>query len=99
MSMNLYALSVEKQKGGYFETKSILWNSFLWELLPSENWESLNQLIFLLVKELKYSEDVIMKMDYHIAIKRLKQLEDFNKIRAKELESMRSKLKIPNTRY
>jgi len=58
-----------------------------------ESYESLQQLIFILELRLKQQEDVIMNMEHHLALKRMKQIEEYDKKMEKREKEKEAEMK------
>ena len=86
MKESFPALYVARKARGYFGGKLIYNTFFLQTLLPQENQESLQSLIFLLERELKQQESEIMNMFYYVIKKRYSQLVEYQKKVNEEME-------------
>jgi hypothetical protein len=68
-------------------------------LLPQENVESLQNLIFILDYKLKQPEESVLKMSYWMAKKRYSQFAKYQEDVKKEMEKSKSKAKSPSKKY
>ena len=62
--------------------------------LPQENLESTQDLMFILVYKLGYSEEEVLRLDRWVAKKRLSQYEKYQKEKEKQMKSISEQAKV-----
>ena len=61
--------------------------------MPVGRFQDLQDLLYSLARELKTSEEVIMKMPFHIVKRRSEQIEEYRKRQKEEVEAIKTKSK------
>ena len=86
MNVISHATCAVRLRGGYFGRNLISLNYYLFSLVPLTHVESIQDLMFLLEFKMNQREPDILKMEWWVARKRIKQYEGYTKEFLKTIE-------------